>query len=435
MAHEVIPPREEADVRQMPDPQHLLPRGGLTNRHKRWIFFAATAIVLLVVMANIVATNPRAPGAPVPRQQNPALRQNPTPAQIRDMENTLAQQETALLDDAKRKQQQLEQTRAAAQASIPVGSAMSADDLQRAAALQDAAQARAQYEQMYGPGGQPGMQRSQLQAAKEQEAYKSLFADNLVRQDAPPTPPPQSSTTQAAAAVTTGDNVGTTLNGEAQLKPAAVEKQKSRQPLDFDPAAQQNYWLPEGTVMEAVLTNRLDGDAVGPVNCMITTDVYLPGTRLVLIPQGARVLGEASKVSSIGEQRLAVAFHRILVPGLKEYAIPLDEEPPALAQAGEVGLHDKVNNHYFSIFGASLAVGAIGGLAQIGNSYTGLGYDPSVQFRNGVSMSTAESADRVLDRFLNRMPTITIREGTRVKILLTGDLQVPAFETMHTGGS
>src|SRR5579884_1861877 len=111
MADEVIPPREEADARQMPEPQHLLPRGGLTNRHKRWIFFAAMAIVLLVVLANIVATNPRAPGAPVPTQQNSALRQNPTPAQIRDMENTLAQQETALLDDAKRKQQQLEETR------------------------------------------------------------------------------------------------------------------------------------------------------------------------------------------------------------------------------------------------------------------------------------------------------------------------------------
>jgi len=193
--------------------------------------------------------------------------------------------------------------------------------------------------------------------------------------------------------------------------------------------------LPEGTVMEAVLTNRLDGDAAGPVNCMITTDVYLPGTRLVLIPQGARVLGEAGKVSSFGQQRLAVAFHRILVPGLKPYAIPLDKEPPALAQAGEVGLRDKVNNHYFSVFGASLAVGAIGGLAQIGNSTTGFGYDPSVAFRNGVSQSTAESADRILDRFLNRLPTITIREGTRVKILLTGDLQVPAYDSMYTGVS
>ncbi len=106
-----------------------------------------------------------------------------------------------------------------------------------------------------------------------------------------------------------------------------------------------------------------------------------------------------------------------------------------MGQAGEVGLHDKVNNHYFSIFGASLAVGAIGGLAQIGNAGSTLSYDPSAQFRNGVSQSMAESSDRILDRFLNRMPTITIREGTRVKILLTGDLQVPAFDSMRTGGS
>src|SRR5437763_15199896 len=100
---------------------------------------------------------------------------------------------------------------------------------------------------------------------------------------------------------------------------------------------------------------------------------------------------------------------------------------PALRQAGGVGLHDKVNNHYASVVGASLAIGAIGGLAQIGNGYSGFGYDPSVQFRNGISQSMAQSADRVLDRFLNRMPTITIREGTRVKIVLTGDLAVPAY--------
>jgi type IV secretion system protein VirB10 len=72
-------------------------------------------------------------------------------------------------------------------------------------------------------------------------------------------------------------------------------------------------------------------------------------------------------------------------------------------------------------------------LAQIGNGFSGFGYDPSVQFRNGVSQSLAESSDRVLDRFLNRVPTITIREGTRVKILLTDDLELPTYDSMHTG--
>ena len=414
----------------LPNPQQLLPPGGLNNKHKRWMFYGAMAIVLLIVIANIVATGPSSPDNQLTRQTNSAQQQNPTEAQIRDMQNTLHQQETELLDDAKRKAQQMEQARAATQSALAPGPT-NADDLQRAAALQDAAEARAQYEQMYESGAsQAAAQRSQLQAEREQQAYKSLFADNVVRQEvatnatapeptASPAPPGQASQPVSSPGV--------------PQKEAAPEKAK--QALDFNPSAQQTYWLPEGTVMEAVLTNRLDGDAAGPVNCMITTDVYLPGTRLILIPQGARVLGEAGKASSFGQQRLAVAFHRILVPGLKPYAIPLDKQPPVLAQAGEVGLHDKVNNHYFSIFGASLAVGAIGGLAQIGNSVTGFGYEPSVQFRNGVAQSTAESADHILDRFLNRLPTITIREGTRVKILLTGDLQVPAYDSMHTGVS
>jgi type IV secretion system protein TrbI len=346
------------------------------------------------------------------------------------MQNTLHQQETELLDDAKRKAQQMEQARAATQSALPPG-VTNADDLQRAGALQDAAEARAQYEQMYGSGAsQAAAQRSQLQAEREQQAYKSLFADNVVRQE---------TATNATGPESAASPAPPGQGSQPVSSPGAPQKEtapkKAKQALDFDPGAQQTYWLPEGTVMEAVLTNRLDGDAAGPVNCMITTDVYLPGTRLIVIPQGARVLGEAGKVSSFGQQRLAVAFHRILVPGLKPYAIPLDKQLPALAQAGEVGLHDKVNNHDFSIFGASLAVGAIGGLAQIGNSFTGFGYDPSVQFRNGVSQSTAESADHILDRFLNRLPTVTIREGARVKILLTGDLQAPAYDSMHTGVS
>src|ERR1700761_5193233 len=415
----------------IPNPQQLLPPGGLDNKHKRWMFCGAMAIVLLILIANIVATGPSSPANRLTRPTNPAQQQNPTEAQSRALQNTMHQHKSELLDDAKRKAQQMEQARAATQSALPPG-VTNADDFRRAAALQDAAEARAQYEQMYGSGtSQAAAQRSQLQAERQQQAYKSLFADNVVRQEtatnatapkpAVSTPPPG----QASQPVSTPD--------APQKETAAPEKAK--QALDFNPSAQQTYWLPEGTLMEAVLTNRLDGDAIGPVNCMITTDVYLPGTRLLLIPQGARVLGDSSKVSSFGQQRLAVAFHRILVPGLKPYSIPLDKEPPALAQAGEVGLHDKVNNHYSSIFGASLAVGAIGGLAQIGNSFSGFGYDPSVQFRNGVSQSTGESADRILDRFLNRLPTITIREGTRVKILLTGDLQVPAYVSMHTGGS
>jgi type IV secretion system protein VirB10 len=408
----------------MPDPEKLKP-AGLSDRQKRWIFFGVASVILFIILANMVGTNAPAPSKITDRAAK-AQQQNPTPAQIRDWENNLKQTEAQLQDEVNRRQQVEKAAR---------DSPMTADDLQRATALHDAAEARNQFQENYAkqqlPSGES--QKAQLEAEREQQAYKSLFADNLVRQErAQPVSfqhhenPPQ----QPAPAVESPARPTFAPEATTSLE----QTEKTRKPLDFNPAKQEAYWLPEGTILEAVLTNRLDGEQPGPVNCMITTDVYLPGTRLLLIPQGARVLGEASKVSAFGQQRLAVAFHRIIVLGLDSYSIPLDQQTPGLAQAGETGLHDKVNTHYASIFGASLAIGAIGGLAQIGNSTTGIVYDPSVQFRNGISESMAQSADRVLDRFLNRMPTITIREGTRVKIVLTDDLQLPAYDSMHERG-
>lgn len=413
---------EPNTVPPMPDPEKLKPEG-LSDRQKRWIFFGVAGVILFIILANIVGTNPPAPRKPTDRTAN-AQQQNPTPAQIRDWENNLKQTEAQLQEEINRRQQV---EKAGSE------SPMTAGDLQRAAALHDAAEARQQFQQGYaGRQGAPGeSQKAQLEAERQRQAYKSLFADNLVRQERAQPVSFQRDEAQVPrqSAPTVESKAGAISAPAPQTDSASTEE--ARKALDFDPAKQEVYWLPEGTILEAVLTNRLDGEQPGPVNCMITTDVYLPGTRLLLIPQGARVLGEANKVSALGQQRLAVAFHRVIVPGLHSYSIPLDKETPGLAQAGETGLHDTVNNHYASIFGASLAVGAIGGLAQIGNGTTGIVYDPSVQFRNGISESMAQSADRVLDRFLNRMPTITIREGTRVKIVLTDDLQLPAYDSMR----
>jgi type IV secretion system protein VirB10 len=408
----------------MPDPENLKPTG-LSDRQKRWIFFGVAGVILFIILANMVGTNAPAPAKPADRTAK-TQQQNPTPAQIRDWENNLKQTEAQLQEEINRRQQV---EKAGSE------SAMTADDLQRATDLHDAAEARQQFQQNYAMRqATPGeSQKAQLEAERQQQAYKSLFADNLVRQERTQSVSFQRDEKGAAQPAAFAAETSAS-SAAAPASHLAVEAEKSRKALDFDPAKQEVYWLPEGTILEAVLTNRLDGEQPGPVNCMITTDVYLPGTRLLLIPQGARVLGEASKVSAFGQQRLAVAFHRMIVPGLDSYSIPLDKQMPGLAQAGETGLHDKTDSHYVSIFGASLAVGAIGGLAQIGNGTTGIVYDPAVQFRNGISESMAQSADRVLDRFLNRMPTITIREGTRVKIVLTDDLQLPAYDSMHEGG-
>lgn len=186
--------------------------------------------------------------------------------------------------------------------------------------------------------------------------------------------------------------------------------------------------LPQGTVVEAVLTNKLVGDAAGPVNVMLTTPVYAPGTHEVLLPPGARILGEAASIGGFGDSRLAVAFHRaILSAGPVQYSISLDTMP-ALDQQGAVGLTGKVNQHILSTIAISGVIGAIGGLANIGNYSSGVGsYGATQQFQSGVSQYMGQSAMQVLNRFINRRPTVEIRPGTRVKLIWAGDQSFPVY--------
>jgi type IV secretion system protein TrbI len=144
----------------------------------------------------------------------------------------------------------------------------------------------------------------------------------------------------------------------------------------------------------------------------------------VLIPQGTVVLGEVQKVSGFGQQRLAVIFHRMIMPD--GYSVDLDQFH-GLDQAGETGITDKVNHHYFQIFGASIALGVIAGAAE-STTNTGLVESGSDALRQGMASSLAQSSAHVLDRFLNILPEITIREGHRIKVYFTEDLLLPAYE-------
>ena len=209
-----------------------------------------------------------------------------------------------------------------------------------------------------------------------------------------------------------------------QLRPSSTPARKN---ADLNAAAGNNHVIFEGTVLESVLVNRLNGDFAGPVICQTTNDIYSHNHNELLIPAGTRLLGETKKVSDVGQERLALVFHRLIMPD--GYAVDLDQAP-GLNQIGETAVHDKVNNHYFKTFGASIAVGAIAGLASIGTSnsaVTGLPASNSSAYREGVTGSLSQSSLHILDRFLNIPPTITIREGHRVRIFLTQDLLVPAY--------
>jgi type IV secretion system protein VirB10 len=152
----------------------------------------------------------------------------------------------------------------------------------------------------------------------------------------------------------------------------------------------------------------------------------------LVIPAGARVLGDARAVNTFGQSRLAVTFHRIILPDGAH--IDLDGFN-GLNQVGDLGLRDQVDRHYAQIFGVSLALGAIAGFAQ---GQTSVGFDATAldAYRQGVAASVSQSSARVLDRFLNLLPTVTIREGHRIKVYLSSDLELPAYrDTLRlTGG-
>ena len=189
----------------------------------------------------------------------------------------------------------------------------------------------------------------------------------------------------------------------------------------------KEYVLFEGTVLEALLINRLDGTFAGPVSCLLSDNIYSHDRQHLLIPAGSKIVGEASKVDTFGQARLAVAFHRLIMPD--GYSVNLDQFK-GLDQEGATALKDRVNNHYARIFGASVAIGVLGGVAQLGTGST-LDSNSTDRIREGFGVGMANAGEHILDRFLNILPTVTIREGSRVKIYLSNDLLLPDYTT-HT---
>jgi type IV secretion system protein VirB10 len=281
----------------------------------------------------------------------------------------------------------------------------------------------------------PEQQQAQLIAAKERErADDSRFASNLVfsRSQEQPQPAPGQTAAATQYARPTAPQADTSL-----VPPrSAGEPQEStgyKRPVeaDIDSARGQPYLLYEGSVLDTVLMNRLDGDAAGPVKVLVSNPLYSHDHQHVIIPEGTVALGEAKKIGSAGfgqQRRLAVIFHRLIMPD--GYSVDLDQFH-GLDQIGEEGLKDKVNNHYFEIFGASIALGVIAGAGEITQGGGTISTSGSQAFTTGTAGSISQSANTLLDRFMQIPPTITIREGHRVKIYFTQDMLLPAY-TNHT---
>jgi type IV secretion system protein TrbI len=268
--------------------------------------------------------------------------------------------------------------------------------------------------------------RDPVADAEKAIAFKARFAPNLVSANDGVSHPSAESSELA-------ENTPTRPSGLSQQVPAAqaataATGNKHAPEVSVNSAHGQPYVIFEGTTIDTVLVNRLDGEFAGPLKVMVTNPIYSQDRQHLLIPEGTFILGDVQKVSGFGQKRLAVTFHRLIMPD--GYSVDLDQFH-GLDQAGATGLKDKVNNHYVEIFGASIALGIVAGAAESTNSNSGYNESGSEAYKSGIASSLSQSSANVLDRFINIPPTITIREGHRIKVYITQDMLLPAVEN-HT---
>ncbi len=433
----VIPPTQPQTE---PELRHtsVQPKGVLQKNLKTFVYLGAA---LLVIVAAVFSSS----GKKTPGQQTAGKGQPPQPMIQDNTDNNVQDLKNQL--QAERLKEQQQAAIAAAQGDPALASATPAQQAAIGSLTptgqcvpgQPCTPAQSGYGQPSNAQPQltPEQQQAQQIAAKERErADESRFASNLVYVRGADQPQPMQSPAQAASASTSASQQKPESSSLIPPRPAGEQPETSegyKRPVEanIDSATGQPYLLYEGTVLDAILMNRLDGDAAGPVKVLVSNPLYSHDRQHVLIPDGTVVLGEAKKIGAAGfgqQRRMTVVFHRLIMPD--GYSVDLDQFH-GLDQIGEQGLKDKVNNHYLQIFGTSIALGVIAGAGEIEEGGGTISTSGSQAFVTGSSASISQSATSILDRFMQIPPTITIREGHRVKIYFTQDMLLPAYSN-HT---
>lgn len=181
--------------------------------------------------------------------------------------------------------------------------------------------------------------------------------------------------------------------------------------------------LQAGAVIPAALITGIRSDLPGEITAQVTQNVYdSPTGRLLLIPQGSRLIGQYDNGVGFGQRRVLLAWTRLIFPNGR--SIVLERQPGADAQ-GFSGLEDGVDYHWGSIFKAAalstiLSVGAQAGSTNSENNL-------AQAIRTGASNSVSQAGQQIVARELNIAPTLTIRPGFPVRVMVTHDLVIEPY--------
>ena len=232
----------------------------------------------------------------------------------------------------------------------------------------------------------------------------------------PPNAPP-------APAAATSDASAAQSGQGAKRAFLAAPADKQTASADRLTAPDSPYVVQAGSVIPAALITGLRSDLPGEITAQVTENVYdSPTGRTLLIPQGSKLVGEYDSQVSFGQERVLLAWTRLILPDGR--SIVLERQPGADA-AGYAGLEDSVNNHWGKLFQAAmlstlLSVGSEAGTSQDENNL-------AQAIRAGAANSFSQTGQQIVEHELNIQPTLTVRPGFPVRVMVEHDLVLEPY--------
>lgn len=225
---------------------------------------------------------------------------------------------------------------------------------------------------------------------------------------------------------TTSDNTPPTLLNFGNSKQnGSIENQGSdRWKLDTQLEAPQSaYEIRSGFVIPGTMISGINSDLPGQITAQVSQNVFDTATgKYMLIPQGSRLVGRYSNDVAFGQERVLIAWQRIIFPDGK--ALDIGNMPGA-DSAGYSGFNDLVNNHYFKIFGSALLMSAVTAgisLSQERDNDFGDRITASQAMSEALGQQLGQVTAQLIAKNMNIAPTLEIRPGYRFNIIVTKDM-------------
>ena len=260
--------------------------------------------------------------------------------------------------------------------------------------------------------------------AQEQGAARTshLFAITNPERSAATAPPTSAPNNNAPAASTSTTSTETGSSDHKLAFLDASPDRKIQNPDRIESTPNPNV-LQAGAIIPAALITGLRSDLPGEVTAQVTENVYdSPTGKILLIPQGARLVGQYDAQVTFGQSRALLVWNRLILPNGRSIIL---ERQPGTDTEGYTGLEDEVDNHWGMLFKAAVlsTVLSVGAEAGTSNSENNL----AQAVRQGASQSINQAGEQVVGRSLNVQPTITIRPGFPVNVLVTHDLVLEPY--------